>query len=400
VITMKSNKLEFAFPEVHEDAKLYVTFKRTLRIPDNESAYSLPPGLGDFPLRLVDDFGEKVPDKWLERGGVMLPMYQSEAMWIQFTSDYPFAVKVAAGKVNAVTGEDWTNEFQRSPQDYVVPPKQPWIDGFCVGKGVIRQFVAMPLGSGYSAEEQISGEAEYGGVQLIVSPMKPEAYRLVSAPRPFERVSSDRLVSYDETGKTGLASALARAVQKFGKQEPEGDRAAALDEAVSASLDEAASAAMEGGMLSGPEEESNAFYGVSDQIQELKPMSLAPGGRMKQKIYDDPYLFSHWDFSTKSRCFVHLSNSLTWRAITGERPPTTPFTAAEYTQHGLPWFEIYDDSLQEVPGSETLAALDSVAALGMKKGDVPLPENRSVTPQKVLVLRRGLEKDQVREGQF
>jgi hypothetical protein len=54
---------------------------------------------------------------------------------------------------------------------------QPWLDGFCVEKGVIRQFVAMPLGQGYSVEEQISHTAEHGGLQLIVHPLKAAAYR-------------------------------------------------------------------------------------------------------------------------------------------------------------------------------------------------------------------------------
>jgi hypothetical protein len=31
----------------------------------------------------------------------------------------------------------------------VVLPEQPWLDGYCVEKGYIRQFVAMPLGEGY-----------------------------------------------------------------------------------------------------------------------------------------------------------------------------------------------------------------------------------------------------------
>ena len=73
------------------------------------------------------------------------------------------AVKVAAGKINAVTGEGWENELSSRPQDYVVIPEQPWLDGFSVMEGMIRQFVAMPLGEGFTAEEQLTGEAEHGG---------------------------------------------------------------------------------------------------------------------------------------------------------------------------------------------------------------------------------------------
>ena len=54
---------------------------------------------------------------------------------------------------------------------------------FNVGDGVIRQFVAMPLGAGYTAEEQITGRGEVGGVQLLGYPMKHEAYERLVAPR-------------------------------------------------------------------------------------------------------------------------------------------------------------------------------------------------------------------------
>jgi len=117
-----------------------------------------------------------VPEEWLSRGGLLLPMYKSEALWLNFSGDYPMAVKIAAGKINAVTGELWENHLIKDPQDYIVVPDQPWLDGFCVEKDLIRQFVAMPLGRGYSVEEQITGEAEFGGIQIIVYPMKSEDY--------------------------------------------------------------------------------------------------------------------------------------------------------------------------------------------------------------------------------
>jgi hypothetical protein len=44
------------------------------------------------------------------------------------------------------------------------------------------QFVAMPLGSGYSAEEQITGRPEYGGLQIQVYPMRPEIYEKAVKP--------------------------------------------------------------------------------------------------------------------------------------------------------------------------------------------------------------------------
>ena len=183
MIELTNDALVFTFPEVHPEAELTLRFLRTLRIPDDEETYSLPPGRGVFPLRHVDDFAETVPASWKAHGGVMLPMFQAEAMWIDFSSasvdhraKYCFVVKIATGKVNAVTGEDWRDGINRGPQDYLVVPTQPWLDGYCVEKGLIRQFVAMPLGDGYTAEEQITGEAEHGGIQVVVYPMKREIF--------------------------------------------------------------------------------------------------------------------------------------------------------------------------------------------------------------------------------
>ena len=129
-------------------------------------------------------------------------------------------------------------------------------------------------------------------------------------------------------------------------------------------------------------------------------MGLAPGGRMRQEIYDDPFKLGDWDLDQKSRCFVHLTNSLVWRAITGDTPPTVPFTAKEYTDHGLPWFDYYSDNSTALKGSEKLNDLKSVVEMGKEKGDNPLPENESVTPGKIVELRKGLRKGQVREGVF
>ena len=183
MIELKENALHFRFPEVHEAARCAVEFQRTLRIPDDERTWYLPPGLGRFPLRHLDDHACRLPETWRRRGGVIMPMHQAEALWINFNTSYPFAVKVATGKICAVTGDAWVNHLNRDPQDYVVVPEQPWLDGYCVEKGVIRQFVAMPLGKGYSVEEQLTGEAAHGGLQIVAYPMKRERYEELCARR-------------------------------------------------------------------------------------------------------------------------------------------------------------------------------------------------------------------------
>lgn len=186
MVELHNNTLVFRFPEVHEDAQCRIEFQRTLRIPDDNREHLLPPGLGRFPMEHVEDHAERLPDTWGDHGGVLLPMYQAEALWISLRCHYPFAIKIAAGKINAVTGDGWTNSLVPGVEDYLVIPGQPWLDGFCVGKGVIRQFVAMPLGQGYTAEEQLSGTAEHGGLQLIVYPMKSSFYEKIAALHPLK----------------------------------------------------------------------------------------------------------------------------------------------------------------------------------------------------------------------
>lgn len=339
MIELIGEELVFSFPEVHQDARLRINFQRTLRIPDDGKKYPLPPGLGRFPLRHVDDYAKQVPELWLEHGGVMMPMYQSEAMWLLFDAgdvdehwvQYPFAIKVAAGKMDAVTGNTWSKGLHRDPQNYMVTPRQPWLDGFCVEKGIIRQFVAMPLGAGYTAEEQLTDAAEHGGVQIAVYPMKSEVFL-----KRFPKFAIKKRFALDLCMKS-----------RFGTAAPD--------------------------------------------------MGLAPGGRMKQEIFEDPFKLGDWDQEHSSRCIIHIANSMVWRAITGEAPPTVPFTSREYDRAGLPWFEYYDDQATALEGSTKSKKLKSVFKIGQEKASQPLPENESVATQYVIKLRRKLRKGQVRE---
>ena len=142
-----------------------VDFQRTLRIPET-GLHPLPPGLGRFPLRRVSDYPDTAPSEWLARGGVMLPIYQREAMWLSFSASEPAALQIGVGKVCAVSGLPWIEHLVGHPQNYVALPQQPWLDGINSGNGYIRQFVAMPLGSGATVEGQVSGQETHGGVQL------------------------------------------------------------------------------------------------------------------------------------------------------------------------------------------------------------------------------------------
>jgi len=165
-----------------------------------------------------------------------------------------------------------------------------------VQKGLIRQFVAMPLGGGFTAEEQLTANATHGGLQIQVFAMRRECYEKL------------------------------------------------------------------------PQREKSIEFGVARLCAGTEEMGLAPGGLMRQHIYEDPHGLDVWDTSPTARCFVHLLNSAVYRQITGYAPPTEPITAEQYRKAGIPWFEYYAGDTKALEGAPRLAALDSVAAKTIKKG--------------------------------
>ena len=153
-----------------------LSFHRTVRVPDDGRSYKLPASLGKFPIYKVAEFINTVPFSWIQNGGgIFVPMYQFEALWIDFKYPNwrPHALKIGAGGVNIVNGALLTMEIKKGINDYLVCPSQPWIDGFNAGDGKVRQFIAVPLGSGLSAEAVVLGEEKKGGLQIVVYPPKP-----------------------------------------------------------------------------------------------------------------------------------------------------------------------------------------------------------------------------------
>jgi hypothetical protein len=293
-----------------------LSLMRTLRIPDDGKTYPLPPGLGRFPVHPVTEFADRLPAAWRERGGYFIPLYQREAMWLQFEAAFwkPNAAQIAVGGINAITGERWSPEtdLRADPQNYIVCPDQPWLDGVHTAGGTVRQFVAVALGRGDTVEEQLTGAAEYGGLQVRVFEPKPGRFpdKPPDHPMVFESMVEPA--------------------------NPEGD------------------------------------------------MGFAAGGQIQQKIYPDHRGIDTWDQETSGETFIHVLNSRQYRAVTGQDPPPSPVTPELYTSLGLPWFELYDEHLGDVPAGEPFGDVKSLREREEERGEESGEKPVNVNPDQIL----------------
>merc|ERR1712154_222295 len=110
--------------------------------------------------------------------------------------------------------------------------------------------------------------------------------------------------------------------------------------------------------------------------EEDNEMGLAAGGKMKQKIYeDDECNINMYNLKKVTRVFVNIANGNMWRKITGNELPESPINPKMYKMYEYPWFDVYDDSLQDVDASDELSNVKSIKQIEndaddqLKKGD-------------------------------
>jgi hypothetical protein len=311
--------------KVNVGERFTISFQRTLRIPDDGKLYPLPPSTGEFPVLDLENFDGSIPQSWRQHGHVLIPMYQREALWLAFDAAYwkPNAVKVGVGRINAVSGQDWDLELHDNPQDYIVCPEQPWLDGINAGDGSVRQFVAMPLGSSYTLEAQLSGKEEYGGIQIAVFEPQAGLFPDTAPARDLDLESEEGLESIS-----------------------------------------------------------------------LGEMGLGVGAQIKQKIYPDPYGIDTWNQAEYGSAFVHIVNSQQYEQLTGVMPPQPQISAKIYAEHGLPWFDLYDEEFSHVAPAEELKRVKTISQLDAERGHSPDAAETSIKEPEVIKLRKGTSSEE------
>ena len=380
-----------------------ISFQRTIRVPDNNDTSELPPSMGTFPLYSVTKYHDRLPTDMVNKGGLFFPMYRTsisrialstgltfeperEAMWINFRAEKPFAVKIYIGGVNAVSGEPIQEnaatalrrfaKFSSNKliQDYVVPPRQLWLDGIASHDERVRQFVAMPLGSGYSVEAQVTKNEVVGGLQFLVVPSE-NTRRISQLNRPK---GSMRICIKTLTGKTIALSQLTGH-----------ETIIDLKDMIE---DEEGTPANQQRLIHGgkqlEDEETLLSYNITDGstlhlIVRLRgggatepgaELGIAPGGLIKQCIIEDNYPPSTWEPDRSISFNVQILNSELFHQLTGFAPPDTPITAETYAEQGLPFYKFYEEEHSTIKGD--FAGISSVKAVDKAKAKSGQQDNR------------------------
>jgi hypothetical protein len=272
---------------------LSFSLHRTVRVAANQKPANLPPSLGNFELYKVSDY--KCPESW-DKDAYFIAMHSKEAMWISFQTCEPIAVMIGAGSINALDGKPFNEKLEKD--NYLVTPPQPWLDGWKTEDGSVYQFVATEAGENKTIGEQLAQTKDHAIVFSVYESKNPE--KLQSC----------------------------RVQQTWGDSE-----AGNLD-----------------------------FEVMSDCFEGFPPMrccsfgtemGLGKGGKIIQKIYDDPHGIEEWKESPTKTMRVYLINASEFSEITGKELPPP---ATEENYNGV-WYGLEDEHLKDINGTKVFDKL-------------------------------------------
>ncbi|KAM0468793.1 hypothetical protein ACHAP7_010578 [Fusarium lateritium] len=364
---------------------LVITFKRTIRVPDNDESTALPPDMGSFPLFKVDDYANTLPVNMAQKGGLFLPMYQREALWINFKLDshWPtfkgsrYTIKIYVGGINAISGEpaipNAATALRRrnllkngeTLQDYIVVPDQHWLDGIAVEPGQVRQFVAMPVGTGHSVEAQMTGEETTAGIQFEITRLdtipKPARVKSRTTIKVILLQDGEHLMTYSVGCEETLAILRDAVYEKIGVS-PQCQKFVYDGEYVRDSLPLSHYNIVNGSVLHIIEDK---FGGGGDE--ESPEMNISAGGRITQSIIPLPQ--DEYRKTVPVTFNVQVLNSASFEHVTGKKPPKSPATAKTYAKCGYPFFSIYEEPTTV---SGDFSKVKSIAQID-RNPDQPMP---------------------------
>lgn len=277
------------------------------------------------------------------------------------------------------------------------------------------------VGGGYTVEGQITGEENFGGIQIEVIPsykkldrmsfsyeteegmrrnveeaQTPRDYGLVGGnkisvvPNPPTFVRPTKIRDFYSEGEEGggVQCLLLKVSPSM-----TGDRRTATNLILKAEYpdysrwlkENAKSSVLSSYTGSGDSHGGNSEYGFAELLcgsqgpsgrivmsspagPGYAPMGIAAGGKLVQDIYADTNPKHIWNKSNTRLVNIHILNSFTFEEVTHIVPPPTPITANMYNNLKLPVFLLEEELNDRVDGGNSLKGIQSVSAMDKKMG--------------------------------
>ncbi|ETW84765.1 hypothetical protein HETIRDRAFT_425984 [Heterobasidion irregulare TC 32-1] len=429
-----------------------VRFHRTISVPALVSVHPAPlaslPHQSLFPSNVGSATGT-LPKSVLSKGGAFLSVYQREAI-----PKESYVVKISVGGVNALTGVP-QNASSCRKQDYLpvggeggqlqvlrssslsysthaAMHQLRWLDGISTAPGVVRQFVAMHLGKGYTVEGQVT-EAEYHALERLMKVQRTRGIsrrqsnsqaRGVHGTATFQQHDVLAVASSANTADNVIIATLPFRTHLDHKPRAHAKLSQALVQverrASAFKLDAGGVSRITGGDAFVVDcEKSDTIEHLKTKIEDLQGISsqfqrLIHAGKQLRDGLTIPTMgssltrpsiwFCAWwaaDLGQRSRtCWLALRqaeryrkrstaircppsptmsrvqtfhvaviNAACFTAVTGLPSPPSPITAQTYLKYDLPWFELYDEHIPAANNASAATLLGDVKSIAQLDRD-------------------------------
>ncbi|PVH90223.1 hypothetical protein DM02DRAFT_683510 [Periconia macrospinosa] len=320
-----------------------------------------------IPFTNVAAHATQLPADMQIKSSLLLPMYQSDAAWIQFAVKKPYAylVKISVDGINAIVdepaAEDESTRARRkekhakgpaSLQDYIVVPEQLWLDGHADVEGNVQQF-ALPLPK---PDQQINRAMRHiqfeimPCVQAPPEPVESDEYSIVV------RTFTPRELVF-KTNCDDTIECLKRRVQ---------DR-----DGIPVSQQRMLYCILDTRKLSDYEIPKGATIHLVLRLlggSEPHELKITPDGKRKQVVHPDPK-GEEWLRERTVVFKVHMVGPAVYRAVTGVAPPLGPIGKDKYEAHGVRYLDEYEEASDDAATAKVSGGSDGEEGMRLP-GDV------------------------------